>query len=58
MKRLIAPAMALLIITLIIAGCANMPGHGWTTLIDGDKGMENKGRRERHCCAGGEPEER
>jgi hypothetical protein len=40
MKTLFAAAIA-----LTLAGCSSapswMPGGGWTTLIDGDKGMEN-----------------
>jgi hypothetical protein len=40
MKRLLVLASALL-----LAACSSMPswmpGSGWTTLIDGDKGMEN-----------------
>ena len=41
MKRVLACAAALLIGTLVAAGCAHMPGEGWITLIDGEKGMEN-----------------
>ena len=31
----------LAVLLAALAGCAYMPGGGWTTLIDGDKGMEN-----------------
>ena len=41
MKRRFANALGLLAVALIVAGCALMPGRGWVTLIDGDKGMEN-----------------
>jgi hypothetical protein len=41
MKRLFASTIAL----LLLAACSSMPswvpGSGWTTLIDGDKGLEN-----------------
>jgi hypothetical protein len=34
--------MAVLAVALVAFGCAGFPGNqGWTTLIDGDKGMEN-----------------
>ena len=40
MKRLLVAAT-----TLLLAACSSMPswvpGSGWTTLIDGDKGLEN-----------------
>jgi len=40
MKTLLTTAAA-----LVVAGCSSMPswmpGSGWTTLIDGEKGMEN-----------------
>ncbi len=39
MKRYIAGA--LLLVASAIFGCASMTGQGWTTLIDGDKGLEN-----------------
>jgi starvation-inducible outer membrane lipoprotein len=43
MKRLFVIATALL-----LAACSSMPswmpGSGWTTLIDGDKGLENFNR--------------
>ena len=40
MKRLLVTAAAIL-----LSACSSMPswmpGSGWTTLIDGDKGLEN-----------------
>jgi hypothetical protein len=39
MKRHIAGA--LLLVAAAMFGCAGMTGQGWTTLIDGDKGLEN-----------------
>lgn len=41
MKRRSANVLGLLVVALIVAGCGLMPGHGWITLIDGEKGMEN-----------------
>ena len=42
MKRIAITAVGLLIAALTILGCASQPfGSGWTTLIDGDKGLEN-----------------
>jgi 3-keto-disaccharide hydrolase len=41
MRRVFARFAGLLVVALIVAGCALMPGRGWVTLIDGDKGMEN-----------------
>ena len=42
MKKIFARFAGLLVAGLIVAGCSLMPGHhGWVTLIDGDKGMEN-----------------
>jgi hypothetical protein len=43
MKRLSLLAVALLASVLAVAGCSMMPGgdSGWTTLIDGTKGLEN-----------------
>ena len=43
MKRLSLVAVALLGSALVVAGCSMMPGMdgGWTTLIDGTKGLEN-----------------
>lgn len=39
MKRFMA--LLALAFTLFAAGCAMTPENGWTTLIDGDKGLEN-----------------
>lgn len=44
MKLTLPRRLALLTLTLGLAGCANWPGFGWTTLIDGDKGLENWNR--------------
>jgi Domain of Unknown Function (DUF1080) len=47
MKRLTAVIASLLVATLSVFGCAQMSGMmdgGWTTLIDGDKGLENFNR--------------
>ena len=41
MKRVFACAVALLMGAFVAAGCTHMPGDGWLTLIDGEKGMEN-----------------
>jgi hypothetical protein len=41
MKRQFANAMGLLVVALIGFGCAQLPGQGWVTLIDGNSGMEN-----------------
>jgi hypothetical protein len=43
MKRLSLPAAGLFAFVLAVAGCSMMPGgdSGWTTLIDGTKGLEN-----------------
>jgi hypothetical protein len=43
MKRLSSLALAVLAFALAVAGCSMMPGgdSGWTTLIDGTKGLEN-----------------
>jgi hypothetical protein len=42
MKRLIAIFSASLAVVLTVVGCAQyLPSHGWVTLIDGDKGIEN-----------------
>ena len=42
MKRVHAIAVGLLIAAVTVAGCAyRIPQQGWTTLIDGDKGLEN-----------------
>ncbi|MBY0270926.1 MAG: DUF1080 domain-containing protein [Burkholderiales bacterium] len=42
MKRLYA--IALVAAALLVAGCAHGPSQGWTTLIDGEKGLENFNR--------------
>ena len=34
-------AFALLVIAFIVLGCTLLPGDGWVTLIDGEKGMEH-----------------
>jgi len=46
MKRLSVFAAGLLVLGLSVFGCANMSGSdaGWTTLIDGAKGLENWNR--------------
>ena len=45
MKRLSALTIGLLLVALTVFGCASHPyGSGWTTLIDGDKGLENWNR--------------
>ena len=47
MKRLTAVAASLLVAALSVFGCAQMSSMmdgGWTTLIDGDKGLENFNR--------------
>ena len=48
MKRLSAIAAALLVVTLSLFGCEQMPygmgDMGWTTLIDGEKGLDNWNR--------------
>lgn len=43
MKRISALAAALLAVALTLAGCATSgpSGPGWTTLIDGDNGLQN-----------------
>jgi hypothetical protein len=42
MRSSFAKAFGVLILALIIAGCAQNPtGQGWVTLIDGASGMEN-----------------
>jgi hypothetical protein len=43
MKRMSLVAVALLGIALVVAGCSMIPGMdgGWTTVIDGTKGLEN-----------------
>lgn len=44
MKRLFSIAAGLVVVALTVAGCAHGPGGGWTTLIDGDKGLDNFNR--------------
>jgi Domain of Unknown Function (DUF1080) len=46
MKRLHVFAMGLLVVASTILGCAQMSGSdaGWTTLIDGTKGLDNWNR--------------
>jgi len=41
MKRLLAAGAALVVVAVIAFGCATPGGEGWTTVIDGEKGMEN-----------------
>jgi hypothetical protein len=42
MNRNIVRALGLLIVALVVAGCAQYsPSHGWITLIDGETGMDN-----------------
>jgi hypothetical protein len=42
MKRCYANALGTMIVALALFGCAQQgPGSGWTTLIDGGKGLEN-----------------
>ena len=42
MKRLLALAAALLVVAFTVIGCASQPsGPGWTTLIDGENGLQN-----------------
>jgi len=43
MKRLLSIA-GLIVIALTLTGCAHGLGGGWTTLIDGEKGLENFNR--------------
>ncbi len=40
MKRIWASSV-FLATALLFAGCAHSPGSGWTTLIDGERGLEN-----------------
>jgi Domain of Unknown Function (DUF1080) len=45
MKRLSSVTLGLLIVAITFAGCGHqLPGQGWITLIDGDKGLENFNR--------------
>src|SRR5690349_14021160 len=41
MKNRFASAVLALVIGVAVAACAHRAEEGWTTLIDGDKGMEN-----------------
>jgi hypothetical protein len=42
MKRIIASAVVVLAAVLTVGGCGHvMQSQGWTTLIDGEKGMDN-----------------
>ena len=42
MKRFFASSLGLFVVVATLFGCSNMPGQsGWTTLIDGAKGLEN-----------------
>jgi hypothetical protein len=42
MKPRFTNALALLLVALLVSSCAPFsPGQGWTTLIDGNSGMEN-----------------
>mgnify|MGYP001256872100 CR=1 FL=1 len=44
MKRLSLLSLGLLVSALTIFGCASLSDSGWTTLVDGDKGLENFNR--------------
>ncbi|MBE0627803.1 MAG: DUF1080 domain-containing protein [Burkholderiales bacterium] len=45
MKRLSVMVMGMLVAAFTVFGCASDPtGSGWTTLIDGDQGLENWNR--------------
>ncbi len=44
MKRSSLLRLGALSLVLGLAGCASWPGSGWTTLIDGDKGLDNWNR--------------
>ncbi len=45
MKRLSVAAMGLLLVAFTVAGCASRSeSSGWTTLIDGDRGLDNWNR--------------
>jgi hypothetical protein len=37
-------ALSLLLVVLAISGCASLSGGGWTTLIDGENGLQNFNR--------------
>lgn len=40
-KKHTAAALAASALALALAGCAAMPGSGWTSLVDGTRGLEN-----------------
>ncbi|MDP3701790.1 MAG: DUF1080 domain-containing protein [Hylemonella sp.] len=44
MKLTFSRRLALLTLVSGLAGCASWPGSGWTTLIDGEKGLDNWNR--------------
>lgn len=45
MKRASVIALGLIVAALAVFGCASSPGGmGWTTLVDGDKGLDNWNR--------------
>lgn len=44
MKRSSVLRIGLLSLLLGLAGCANWPGSGWVTLIDGEQGLDNWNR--------------
>lgn len=45
MKRLACSTLAILVVSVTLAGCASLSrGGGWTTLIDGEKGLDNFNR--------------
>jgi 3-keto-disaccharide hydrolase len=41
MKQQLAIVVGLLVVALGVFGCGHLPTQGWTTLIDGNAGMEN-----------------
>src|SRR5688572_10125097 len=44
MKRFLSVAAGLLVVAMIVTGCAHGLRGGWTSLIVGDKGLENFNR--------------
>ncbi len=42
--RAVIVKFAIVGLGLALAGCANLQGDGWTTLVDGDKGLDNWNR--------------
>jgi len=44
MQRSSLLRIAVLALAVGLTGCAHWPGSGWTTLIDGDKGLDNWNR--------------